>query len=342
MERKCIRLKTEKLSTSNKDIARAAALLKGGGLVAFPTETVYGLGANALDENAVRKIFEAKGRPGDNPLIVHIHSINQLEDLVSEVSENAKKLMNSFWPGPITIVMKKSDKIPKSVSAGLDTVGIRMPENPVALQFLTECQVPVAAPSANTSGKPSPTLASHVAEDMEGKIEAIIDGGQCNVGLESTVIDVSSDMPMLLRPGGVTYEQLTEVLGHVVLNFEHKEGTIPRSPGVKYQHYSPKAPVYVIRGDFDEYVLRDSKSYEKVGLITSKKSDYPPNCIVKYFDENPTSYAMNLFAYLRSLDNEGVQIIFAQDIDCNGINLATNNRLYKAAGYKIVHTNFKL
>lgn len=333
------RLKTEKLSTSNKDIARAAALLKGGGLVAFPTETVYGLGANALDGSAVEKIFKAKGRPSDNPLIVHIYDINQVSSLVLEVNDNAKRLMEAFWPGPITIVMKKSDKIPSSVSAGLDTVGVRMPENPVALRFLKACGVPVAAPSANTSGKPSPTLASHVAEDLDGKIDAIIDGGQCSVGLESTVIDVSSEVPMLLRPGGITFEQLTEVLGHVVLAFECKEGAAPRSPGLKYQHYSPSAPVYVVRGDFDEYVIQNSKKYEKVGVITSNKADYPSNCIVKRFDSEPASYAANLFAYLRSLDGEGVQVIFAQDIDCKGINLATNNRLYKAAGYKIA--NFK-
>ncbi|MDR0406246.1 MAG: threonylcarbamoyl-AMP synthase, partial [Clostridiales bacterium] len=204
------------LTMSEGDLARAASILKGGGLVAFPTETVYGLGANALDANAVSGIFKAKGRPCDNPLITHIADKSRLEALVEAVPAAAEKLIDAFWPGPLTIVMKKSRNVPDIVSAGLDTVGVRLPEHPVALRFLTACGLPVAAPSANTSGKPSPTAAAHVAEDLAGKIDAIVDGGKCGIGLESTVIDVSGEVPALLRPGGVTYEQLTSLLGEVL------------------------------------------------------------------------------------------------------------------------------
>lgn len=195
-----------------------AEILRKGGLVAFPTETVYGLGANALNEDAVKNIFKAKGRPSDNPLIVHIADYDALNELVTEIPEKAKVLMDKFWPGPLTLVFKKSEKVPETVSGGLDTVAIRMPKKPVALELIKLSGVPVAAPSANTSGKPSPTKAQYVVDDMSGKIDAIIDGGNCEVGLESTVLDITGDVPKLLRPGGVTFEQLTEVLGEVEKN----------------------------------------------------------------------------------------------------------------------------
>lgn len=329
-------MKTLLLGTDNKDLARASDILRSGGLVAIPTETVYGLGANAFDKDACLKIFEAKGRPGDNPLIVHIAHKSQLDDIVEEVNENAKKLINAFWPGPLTIVMKKSDKIPNEVSAGLDTVAVRMPSHKIAYQLLDMCGIPVAAPSANTSGKPSPTAAKHVFEDMNGRIDAIVDGGSCEVGLESTVIDVTEDIPKLLRPGGVTYEQLCDVLGTVIKNYEFKDGEIPKSPGVKYKHYAPKAQVFVVKGNFSEYVVKKCDEYKKIGVLCHNKYNLPQNCIVRYMGDSPEEYANTLFSHLRDFDSENVDVIFAEDIDDKGINLAVSNRLYKAAGYNFI------
>lgn len=327
-------MKTLLLGTCNEDLARACGIFRSGGLVAIPTETVYGLGANAFDKEAALAIFKAKGRPADNPLIVHIAHKSQLKDIVSEVNENACKLMDAFWPGPLTIVMKKSDRIPYEVSAGLDTVAVRMPSHPVARKLLDMCMLPIAAPSANTSGKPSPTRAKHVLDDMDGRIDAIIDGGDCEVGLESTVVDVTDDIPRLLRPGGITYEQLCEVLGSVIKNYEFKDGEIPRSPGVKYKHYAPTADVTVIRGNFEKYINKIAENYAKIGILCHGKYSFPKNCSVKYMGDNPYEYANTLFAHLRAFDDENVDVIFAEDIDDKGINLAVNNRLYKAAGYK--------
>ena len=324
------------LTTSNDDIVRAAEILQGGGLVAFPTETVYGLGANALDEVAVGSIFTAKGRPSDNPLIVHISNIKQLESLVLEVPPLARVLIDKFWPAPLTIVMKKSNLVPNIVSAGLDTVAIRMPNHKIALELIEKSGLPIAAPSANTSGKPSPTKAMHVAEDMTGRIHAIIDGGSCDVGVESTVIDVTGEIPLLLRPGMVTYEQLVDVLGEVKQNFEYKDGETPRSPGVKYKHYAPKAQVVILRGNFAKYINENAHKYNNVGVLCHTNAIFPNNCVVKKLGESSSEYAANLFAYLRDFDNEDIDIIFAEDIGSGGINLAVSNRLYKAAGYKII------
>ena len=329
------------LGTCDKDIARASEILREGGLVAVPTETVYGLGADAYNKDAALKIFAAKGRPADNPLIVHIADVSQLDGIVSEVNENAKKLMDAFWPGPLTIVMKKSDKIPYEVSAGLDTVAVRMPSHPAARKLLKTCGLPVAAPSANTSGKPSPTSARHVYDDMNGKIDAIVDGGRCEVGLESTVVDVTDDIPRLLRPGGITYEQLCGALGEVIKNYEFKDGETPRSPGVKYKHYAPKAEVYIVKGDFPGCVASAADKYKKVGVLCHESYEFPENCDVKYMGKNPSEYANTLFANLRAFDKDGVDIIFAEDIDDLGINLAVSNRLYKAAGYKFIDNTKK-
>ena len=324
------------LGTDNKDLARASDIFRSGGLVAIPTETVYGLGANAFDKDACLKIFAAKGRPADNPLIVHIAYKSQLEDIVEEINDNAKKLMDAFWPGPLTIVMKKSVKIPYEVSAGLDTVAVRMPSHKIAKQLLDICGLPIAAPSANTSGKPSPTTAKHVLDDLNGKIDAIIDGGDCNVGLESTVIDVTEDIPKLLRPGGITYEQLCDILGEVIKNYEFKDGEVPKSPGVKYKHYAPKAEVFVVKGSLVDFIKKEYYKYDKIGVLCHSKYEMPENCVVKYMGNKPEEYANTLFSHLRSFDDENVDVIFAEDVDDKGINLAVSNRLYKAAGYKFV------
>lgn len=329
-------MKTLLLKNSDADILTASEILKNGGLVAIPTETVYGLGANAFSKDASLKIFKAKGRPADNPLIVHIYDFKQLKDIVSEVNENAEKLIKKFWPGPLTVVMKKSDKIPCEVSAGLDTVAVRMPSHKDAQRLLRTCDIPIAAPSANTSGKPSPTTAKHVYDDMNGKIDAILDGGSCRVGLESTVVDVTDDIPRLLRPGGITYEQLCDTLGTVIKNYEYKNGEIPRSPGVKYKHYAPNTDVYVLRGDFCGYINKIADKYKRIGVMCHKKYVFPKNCTVKYMGKNPNEYANTLFSHLRAFDDENVDIIFAEDIDDTGINLAVSNRLYKAAGYKFL------
>lgn len=323
---------TKILPPSQLDIA--AEILKNGGLVAFPTETVYGLGANALNENAVKNIFKAKGRPSDNPLIVHIADYKMLDMLVAETPPKAKLLMDKFWPGPLTIIMNKTKNVPDVVSGGLSTVAVRMPENEIALELLNKACVPVAAPSANTSGKPSPTLAQHVIDDMMDKIEAIVDGGSCRVGLESTVIDLTGDIPALLRPGGVTYEQLTEVLGEVEQKFNCTDGEQPRSPGMKYKHYAPKAKVIVVRNDFENFINECLKEYEKIGIICYNDITYNQNCIVKK-SANIEEYASKLFSSLREFDDEGIELILAEDVDDTGINLATKNRLYRAAAYNI-------
>ena len=322
------------LDQSDHDIARACRILQQGGLVAFPTETVYGLGANALSTEAVARIFRAKGRPADNPLIVHIAKTEQLSGLVTDVPARARLLMERFWPGPLTIVLPKSGRVPDAVSAGLDTVAVRMPSHPAAVRLLSACGLPVAAPSANTSGKPSPTTAQHVLDDLQGKIEAVLDGGSCSVGVESTVVDLTGEMPLLLRPGGITHEELERVLGEVRLNFEYKEGETPRSPGVKYKHYAPRAEVYIVRGSLAAYVARHAAAYRRVGVLCKTPAVFPKNCIVRSMGSAPAEYAQTLFASLRAFDGDGVDVIFAEELDGAGLNLATRNRLYKAAGYK--------
>lgn len=326
--------KTLLLDKSQVDIA--GEIIKNGGLAAFPTETVYGLGANAFDENAVRNIYKAKGRPCDNPLIVHIADKNMLCDLVKNIPPKAYELMDKFWPGPLTVIMEKTDKVPSVVSGGLNTVAIRMPANEIALELIKKSGVPIAAPSANTSGKPSPTKAQYVMDDMSGKIDAVIDGGGCSVGLESTVLDMSGDVPALLRPGGVTYEQLTEVLGTVEQKFYCKEGETPRSPGMKYKHYSPNADVYVMRGDCTGIINDFCEKYEKIGVLYYSGIDVNPQCLCTLKCISPENYAKELFSAMREMDKKGAQIILAEDVDDKGINLATKNRLYRAAAYKFI------
>jgi len=253
--------------TNDECFSSAAKALREGRLVAFPTETVYGLGANALDPQAVRRIFESKGRPLDNPLIVHIANISQLEPLVKEIPDRAEALIRAFWPGPLTLVMKKSELVPDEITAGLDTVAVRMPDNPVALRLIEEAGVPVAAPSANLSGRPSPTTYQHVLEDLNGRIEYIINGGPCKIGVESTVLDITSETPVILRPGGVTMEMLETVIGKVETDavLKPEDGKKPRSPGMKYRHYSPNAEMFLVEGESEEVV-------RKINLLTSENS----------------------------------------------------------------------
>ncbi|WP_018248210.1 L-threonylcarbamoyladenylate synthase [Orenia marismortui] len=332
------------------ELKEAANLLKRGRLVSFPTETVYGLGANALQEKSVREIFNAKGRPADNPLIIHIAKKEDINNLISkELPVLAKKLINKFWPGPLTIVLPKDNKVPGITTGGLETVAIRMPNHQVALKLIEEAGVPIAAPSANLSGKPSPTLAEHVIEDLAGTIDGIIDGGQTGVGVESTVIDLSKNIPVLLRPGGVTYEELVDVLGEVdidpaVSSKGENEAKRAISPGMKYKHYAPKAEVILIEGKSDK--VRDKieeliNTYQdlKLGLMLTKelRSNYS-NVNLKYMGsrDNLAEVGQNIFKLLRDFDNEGVDKILVEGVVTEGLGLAIMNRLRKSAGYQII------
>lgn len=323
------------------EIDKAASYLKSGQVVAFPTETVYGLGADATNDEAVKRIFEAKGRPNDNPLIVHIANINQLERYVESIPEAAEKVINHFWPGPCTIVLKKKGPLAPSVTGGLDTVGVRMPDHPVALELIEKAGVPLAAPSANSSGRPSPTTALHVRHDLEGKIKAIVNGGATGVGLESTVLDLTDpEKPTILRPGGVTLEELERVLGKVWMDTHlTDEKAAPKSPGMKYTHYSPDKPVWILPETLSEAqdVLSDLEEMgEKIGFLVSDR------WMDRLSSENrvgftlgnknkPQQAASRLFSSLRALDDEPVTIIVVEPYQKSGIGTAYMNRLEKAA-----------
>jgi len=327
-------------------IKRAAEIIRNGGLVAFPTETVYGLGGNALDEDAAKKIYAAKGRPQDNPLIVHIYDISQLNELVKEIPERAKLLMDKFWPGPLTIIFNKKKIVPFGTTGGLDTVAIRMPSHPVALELIKEAKVPIAAPSANISGRPSPVSADDVAEDLAGRIEMILDGGKASVGVESTVLDLSEKVPIILRPGGVTREQLKEVLGRVDLDSGLAPGERPRSPGQKYRHYAPKARMTLVEGFIDNQVKTISEMAAKleaqglkVGIMATAQTRhlYNKGHIISAGDRTaPLTISSNIFSVLRKFDRIEVDQILAEGISKDGIGLAVMNRLYKAAGFNVL------
>lgn len=334
---------------NNKAVTdKAAEIIKQGGLVAFPTETVYGLGGNGLDPEAAKKIYEAKGRPSDNPLILHISELSQLRPLVKEIPQSAEKLISHFWPGPLTLIFKKTDIVPLETTGGLDTVAVRFPENSIARGFISACGVPIAAPSANSSGRPSPTRASHVEFDLSGKIDMIIDGGHCEFGLESTIVDVSTDKPCLLRPGSITVEMLKEVLGDISIDkavltkLESNES--PKAPGMKYTHYSPSARVIIVRGS-DENVIAEINSLVskagkglKTGVIASEetKDRYIADEVLAIGSrKNPAEIAANLFKMLRKCDYHNIDIVFAEGLPENQLGLAIMNRLKKAAGYEI-------
>jgi len=331
-------------------IEEAGAVIRRGGLVAFPTETVYGLGANALDADAVKKIFEAKGRPQDNPLIVHISDMDELAPLVTEVPEIARELMGRFWPGPMTIIFKKSAAIPDETSAGLSSVGVRMPSNPVALAMIKAAGVPVAAPSANISGRPSPTDVGSCIEDLSGKVDMIIGGEKCEVGVESSVIDVTAYPPCILRPGGVTLEMFRTVDENIYIDpsILKKPGADfkPKAPGMKYRHYAPKAPVRIVLGEpekvialINEMVQNYINKGEKVGIIaTDETKDRYENGIVVSLGSRADMdrVTRNLFETLRSFDDKDVSLILSEAFEEKGKGIAVMNRLKKAAGFDII------
>lgn len=314
-------------------------------MVAFPTETVYGLGANAFMVQAVLNIFKAKGRPSDNPLIVHVSDRAMIDELVSEKTKAAEILIDSFMPGPITLVMKKSKKVDDCVSAGLDTVAVRFPENEIARKLIEFSGVPIAAPSANLSGKPSPTEARHVIADMSGRIEAIIDGGACLAGVESTVVDVTGEVPVILRPGIITLEDLRCVLPETLVD-EHVLRAVsvdetPKSPGMKYKHYAPDADVTVVEGDKDKVyekikeLLLEHRD-KKCGVLTASGRNYPADVILSAGSDNK-EYAHNLFSKLREFDEAGAEVVFAELCIDDKYLMTVKNRLYKSAGNKIIY-----
>lgn len=341
------------IDKENIDIERlekSARILKNGGTVTFPTETVYGLGANALDEDAVKKIFEAKGRPSDNPLIIHIARYEDIHKLIRELPEKAEKLINAFWPGPLTLIFKKASIVPKIVTGGLDTVAIRMPAHPIAKALIELSKVPVAAPSANISGKPSPTKETHVLKDLKGRVNSIICGGDVDVGVESTVVDITMDTPMILRPGGVTKERLEKIVGKIEIDpaIKNVESTKfkPKSPGMKYTHYSPNADVILINGQLHSMVnyieeLRQIKKNEgyKVGIMATDetKDKYKGGTIISVGKRaSLETVAANLFRVLREFDEKDVDIILAEAFEEKDIGQAIMNRLMKAAGGNVL------
>ena len=321
-------------------IEKAAELLRGGGIVAIPTETVYGLAGNALDGSVVKKIYEAKGRPSDNPLIVHISDFSQWADLVTEIPAAAKALAEKFWPGPLTVILPKSDIIPREVSGGLDTVAVRMPSDKIARSIIEKAGVPLAAPSANTSGKPSPTCAKHVISDLSGRVDAIVDGGDCDVGVESTVISLAVSPPRLLRPGGITPEMLTEILGEIEIDDavynKLEEGKDAASPGMKYKHYSPKAEILLIKAELDAFVkyAEENRTPDSAVLCFEGEEKAMPIRSVTYGRrDDALSQAKSIFDALRTLDKIGADKVFARYPKSDGVGLAVFNRLIRAAGF---------
>ncbi|MGM9553978.1 MAG: L-threonylcarbamoyladenylate synthase [Faecousia sp.] len=328
-----------------EDIALAAKLLREGKLVAIPTETVYGLGANGLDEEAVARIFEAKGRPQDNPLILHISEPKELSSICHDIPQTAWLLAEHFWPGPLTMVLPVRDLVPKRTTAGLDTVAVRCPKTEATRRLIALAGVPIAAPSANRSGKPSTTTAAHVLHDMDGRIEAILDGGACEVGVESTIIDLTGERPRLLRPGGITPEQLTALLGEIDIDRavlgQISNDAVVRAPGMKYKHYAPSAEVYIIQGSSEAAARYIRKRFQSGDAVLCFKEELP-----LYEGCNPTAYgsrddvlslSAGLFAALRDLDTPEIKTIYARCPEGGGVAYAVGNRLKKAAAFRTVN-----
>ena len=324
-------------------IETVGGILKNGGLAAIPTETVYGLAANAFNDDAVKRIFAAKGRPADNPLIVHISDFSQWDALVREIPENAKKLAKAYWPGPLTIVLPKSDLVSNVVSGGLSTVAVRMPSHPVACAVINAAGVPLAAPSANRSGKPSPTTAQHVKDDMDGRIDCILDAGPCEVGVESTVVSLCGARPRLLRPGGVTPDMLRSVLGEIDIDDAvfHRltEGKTAASPGMKYQHYAPAASVTILKGSFEQfcaYVDAHRTNGTMALCFAGEEALLPVPAVAFGREDDGAAQAARIFDALRDLDSRGAKTVFARFPKMDGVGLAVFNRLVRAAAFRVV------
>jgi len=344
-------LKVNAKTPEIEKIRTAANVIKNGGLVAFPTETVYGLGADALNPKAVAKIFEAKKRPPDNPIIVHIAYKQDIYKLAREVQKNAEKLIRQFWPGPLTLILKRSSLVPDITVVGLDTIAIRMPSNKVALALIKESGTPIAAPSANLAGKPSPTEAQHVINDLAGRIDIVLDAGPTKIGVESTVIDVTTATPQILRPGGTPYERLKSVLGNVKLHpavAANRKMRVARahSPGMKHRHYAPDAQMIVVEGEFKKTVRRIQElaflymfEEKKVGILATdeSQSNYKAHVVKSLGSRNAVAtIAKNLFRLLREFNKEKVDIIIAEGIEPQGLGLAVMNRLRRAADFNII------
>lgn len=344
--------KWQKISEEHPDagvLREAGRIIKNGGLVAFPTETVYGLGGDALNPESSRKIYAAKGRPSDNPLIVHIADLSDLPRLVAYIPDAGKALAERFWPGPLTMIFQKSDLVPYETTGGLDTVAVRFPANPTALAFIKEAGGYVAAPSANTSGRPSPTKGRHVYEDLNGKIEMLLDGGDCEIGLESTIVDLTEDIPVILRPGYITEEMLSEVLEQVDVDktiLSAASGIAPKAPGMKYRHYAPKGDLVIVKGKTDKVVSyvngrieEDLHWHKKAGVIATDETigaygDCVKKSVGKRSDE--ASIARRLYEILREFDEEAVEDIYAEAFDSTGMGQAIMNRMLKAAGHRVI------
>lgn len=329
--------KVETMWISSGQLDRVAQLLQSEEVVAFPTETVYGLGADATSSQAIQGIYQAKGRPSDNPLIVHIAQRSQLMELTTYVPPKAQQLMDQFWPGPLTIILNvKRQAVAPEVTAGLATIGIRMPDHPLALELIRQVGRPIAAPSANTSGKPSPTTAQHVMDDLAGKIAAVVDGGETGVGLESTVIDLTSEVPTILRPGGVSAEEIRLCIGLVKMVGVDKQEAAPKSPGMKYRHYSPEQPVWIVETDWADTVAKLLKKGEKIGILASDDvlSQFQTEAIATYSlgaQSDITQASKRLYSGLRALDKTEVTIILVQAYKKSGLGIAYMNRLEKAS-----------
>ena len=328
------------------EINKQSKLLSEGKTVIFTTEAIYGLGANALDEDAVKKIYEAKGRPSDNPLIVHIYDKEEVYNLAENINEKAKTIMDKFWPGPITIILNKKDIVPYRTSGGLETVAIRMPSHLIAREIIKEAGVPIAAPSANISGRPSPTKADHVYEEMNGRVSGIVLGGDCNFGLESTVLDVTTENPMILRPGSITKEELEKVIGEVLIDpsLERKEDNKKaKAPGMKYTHYSPDADVYIVSGNREEtiskinsLVVENNKKGLKTGVMCLEQNKNNYKGEVVSLGSTLEEVGSNLFDVLRKMDKMNIDIVYSEEFSRNGVGQAIMNRLLKSAGYKTI------
>ena len=330
-------------------IRRGGDILKQGGLVAFPTETVYGLGGDALNPQASMKIYAAKGRPSDNPLIVHIAEFDKLAPIVAEVPEKAKILAEKYWPGPLTMILPKSDLVPKETTGGLDSVAVRFPSDKIAQELIKAAGGYVAAPSANTSGRPSPTTAGHVAEDLGEAIDMIIDGGQVNIGLESTIVDFTEDIPVVLRPGYISLEMLQEVLGDVRMDkglIKPDSKVHPKAPGMKYKHYAPKGDLVIVEGKkqavaetINHLTKMDAEAGLKTAVIASDEnlSLYDADCKINIGSrEHEESIAANLYEVLREMDEMGVQKMYSESFAGGGLGAAIMNRLLKAAGHHVI------